>query len=73
MGLYIKIPNMVSNWKKRGDFLGFWRVHLEKEARELEKAKKWDAFGDVLALLTFWLVLFPTYEDFVDSTTISIF
>lgn len=34
---------------------------------------KWDAFRDVLSLLMHGSIIFPTYKDSIDSTTVSVF
>lgn len=36
--LHIKIPDMDVNWKKMGDFCGFWKGFLENEAEKLSGA-----------------------------------
>lgn len=41
---HILVPNMMTNWKKIGDFYGFWRAYLEEEAEKLVVAQKWDSF-----------------------------
>lgn len=64
---------MLANWKMRGIFPRFLRAYLEGKAGELATSRQWDAFGDVLALIIYGLILFPTYEDFIDFVAVSIF
>ncbi|CAK8561578.1 unnamed protein product [Lathyrus sativus] len=71
--LKISISIAKAGWKKREDFFGFRSIVLEKEAIKMLKNKQWDALVNVLALLIYGLVLFPTFEDFVDSAAVSIF
>lgn len=59
--------------KRRGNILGFLREFLERKAREFTKELEWEAFGDVLVLFVYGLVLFPNFEDFIDFTTITVF
>lgn len=63
----------MANWKKREGFSGFWKAYLEREAEKLFVARHWDALANVIALLIYRLVLFPNFEGFINSATISIF
>lgn len=73
ISLQIPISNTMVNWKKKEDFSGFRKAYLEYEAEKLFGARHWDALGNILALLIYGLMLFSTFEGFIDSTTISIF
>lgn len=70
---HIPISNALANWKKRENLFGFWRDYLEEEAERLFVIHHWDALANILALLIYGIVLFPTHESFIDSTAISIF
>lgn len=63
----------MANGKKRENFLGFQRVYLEGEVEKILVARHWDELGNALALFIYGLVLFPTFEDFIDLAAISIF
>lgn len=71
--LHTLISNALANWKKRENLFGFWRAYLGEEAERLFLVRHWDTLVNVLALIIYGLVLFPTYEGFIDSTSISVF
>ncbi|XP_050919755.1 uncharacterized protein LOC127137325 [Lathyrus oleraceus] len=73
LALHIPISDALANWKKRENLFGFWRAYLEEEAKRLFVIHHWDALANILALLIYGLVLFPTHEGFIDSASISIF
>jgi hypothetical protein len=73
LALCIPISDALANWKKRENLFGFWRAYLEEEAERLFEIHHWDALANMLALLIYGLVLFPTHEGFIDSAAISIF
>ncbi|XP_050877860.1 uncharacterized protein LOC127081672 [Lathyrus oleraceus] len=73
LALHIPISDALANWKKRENLFGFWRAYLEKEAERMFVIHHWDALENILALLIYGLVLFPTHEGFIDSATISVF
>ncbi|KAI5400524.1 hypothetical protein KIW84_065418 [Lathyrus oleraceus] len=73
IALHIPIYDALANWKKRENLFGFWRAYLEEEAERLFVIHHWDALANILALLIYGLVLFPTHEGFIDSAAISIF
>lgn len=51
----------------------FSRKSLEAKSWALEKAKNWEAFNVVLALLIYGVVLFPNMDDFIYISIINIF
>ncbi|XP_050877288.1 uncharacterized protein LOC127081040 [Lathyrus oleraceus] len=72
--LPIPISDALANWKKRENLFGFWRAYLEEEeAERLFVIHHWDALANILALLIYGLLLFPTHEGFIDSVAISVF
>ncbi|KAI5434814.1 hypothetical protein KIW84_021579 [Lathyrus oleraceus] len=73
LALQIKVTNVSSNWKKKGDYCGFWKRFLEKEAERLAGIQNLGVFRNVLSLLIYGLVLFPTYENFINSVAVSVF
>lgn len=64
LALQIPISDAMSNWKKREKLSGFWRAYLEGEAAKLFMVRHWDTLANILALLIYELVLFPTFEGF---------
>lgn len=73
LSLQIPISNAMANWKKREDFQSFWITYLDGETKKLIMEQHWDALGNILALLIYGLVFFPTFKGFIDSTIICIF
>lgn len=71
--LQIKVTNVNANWKKKGDYCGFWKGFLEKEAERLAGIQNLGVFRNVLYLLIYGLVLFPTHENFINSIAVSVF
>ncbi|XP_050875279.1 uncharacterized protein LOC127078908 [Lathyrus oleraceus] len=73
LALHIPISDALANWKKRDNLFGFWREYLEEETERLFVIHHWDALANILSLLIYGLVLFPTHEGFIDSAAISVF
>ena len=71
--LGIKVIDLEKHYKVRRDGQGIPSSYLEKKALELSTLPDKEAFINTLALLIYGLVLFPTFEDFVDAPAISVF
>ncbi|KAI5401757.1 hypothetical protein KIW84_066285 [Lathyrus oleraceus] len=57
----------------RGDFKGFSKDFLEGKAANFETSLRWDILDNLMILLIFGLVLFPTEEEFMDYASINMF
>ncbi|WJX13363.1 hypothetical protein P8452_03758 [Trifolium repens] len=64
---------MLDNVKTKGNALGFFRSYLEEKACKFAASRDMKSFNNVLALLVYGLVLFPSSENFVDFSAISVF
>ncbi|KAH1256856.1 hypothetical protein GmHk_03G006930 [Glycine max] len=57
----------------RNGVVGLPRKYLEGKARDMASQEKWGPFADILALLIFWVVLFPNVDGLVDLAAIDAF
>ncbi|XP_050908628.1 uncharacterized protein LOC127122317 [Lathyrus oleraceus] len=73
LALHIPISDALANWKKMENLFGFWRAYLREEVERMFMIHHSDALANILALLIYGLVLFPTHEGFIDSAAISVF
>jgi len=71
--LNIEVSGLASNVGTRGDSPGFLRSYLAKKAREFAASRDMKTFNNVLALLVYGLVLFPSTKNFVDFAAINVF
>ncbi|MCI72102.1 hypothetical protein A2U01_0093365, partial [Trifolium medium] len=61
------------HFKTERDASGFRRDYLEKKATDFAKARDWESLGEILALLIFGLVIFPSRKNYIDVAAISVF
>jgi len=71
--LNIEVSRLANNVRTRGNSSGFLRSFLERKAREFAASRDMKSFNNVLALLVYGLVMFPSTENFVDFAAISVF
>ncbi|GAU51825.1 hypothetical protein TSUD_416110 [Trifolium subterraneum] len=71
--LNIGVTEFASNIKTKGNVPGLLQSYLEEKAREFAASRNMRSFHNVLALLIYGLVLFPSTENFIDFTAISVF
>ncbi|WJX77329.1 hypothetical protein P8452_60649 [Trifolium repens] len=71
--LNIGVLEFASNVTTKGKVPGFLRSYLEEKARKFAASRDMKSFNNVLALLVYGLVLFPSSENFVDFSAISVF
>ncbi|KAL5172917.1 hypothetical protein HKD37_16G045577 [Glycine soja] len=57
----------------RNGVVGLPRKYLEGKARDMANQEEWVPFADVLALLIFWVVLFPNIDGLMDLAAIDAF
>ncbi|XP_012574246.1 uncharacterized protein [Cicer arietinum] len=69
----IPIMEIEDNRTNKDNLIGFPIKYLEEKAVNLARDGKWDTFMDVLALIIYGIVLFPTIKDFVDFMVIDVF
>lgn len=69
----IPIKEIEDNRTNKDNLIGFPIKYLEEKAVNLARDGKWDTFMDVLALIIYGIVLFPTIKDFVDFMAIYVF
>ncbi|XP_073222404.1 uncharacterized protein [Cicer arietinum] len=69
----IPIKEIEDNRTNKDNLIGFPIKFLEEKAVNLARDGKWDTFMDVLALIIYGIVLFPTIKDFVDFMAIDVF
>ncbi|WJX34038.1 hypothetical protein P8452_22188 [Trifolium repens] len=71
--LNIGVPEFASNVTTKGKVPGFLRSYLDEKARKFAASRDIKSFNNVQALLVYGLVLFPSFENFVDFSAISVF
>lgn len=71
--LNIEVSRFAGNVKTWGNAPGFLQSFLEKKAREFSTSRDMMSFNNVLSLLVYGLVLYPSTENFVDFAAISVF
>ncbi|XP_012572843.1 uncharacterized protein [Cicer arietinum] len=69
----IPIKEIEDNRTNKDNLIGFPIKYLEEKSVNLARDGKWDTFMDVLALIIYGIVLFPTIKDFVDFMAIDVF
>ncbi|KAI5419272.1 hypothetical protein KIW84_043444 [Lathyrus oleraceus] len=72
MTMGIPVGDLLLHYKEDRDIQGLKRSYLEVVAQRLDGIERWGSFVDILALIIFWIVLFPNMVDFVDTVTISV-
>jgi len=65
-----KLEDMIEN---RKGTCGFPRSLIEEKARCLAANEDWVAFRDVLALIIYGTILFPSAQEFIDYAAIDVF
>jgi hypothetical protein len=63
----------ISSLRKSRDIEGFSKRALEVKAQEKLSAGNWKAHNAMLAILVYGLVLFPSYDYFIDMSAVVVF
>jgi hypothetical protein len=63
----------VSSLREFRDIEGFLKRALEAKAREKLSVGNWKAHNAILALLIYGLVMFPSYDYFIDMSAVGVF
>src|SRR4030066_1726855 len=72
--LNIEAQNLEENMKGRRDNTkGFVSTYLEEKAWQRSTHENKEPFINILALLVYGLVLFPSFENFIDTAAVSVF
>lgn len=71
--LYLPVKELASNLETIRELQGFLRKYLEAKALTLENQGNCKSFKDVLALLIYGIVMFPSEDDFMDLQAIHVF
>lgn len=69
----IPLSDLEFHYKADENFQGLKRAYLEGKPQKFVDSKDWEACGDILALLIFGLIIFPSLYNSIDSTAISMF
>lgn len=73
MTLNIPIADLLLHFKIDREVQGLRREYLGIIAKGFADTGEWESLGDVLSLLIFGLIFFPNLDNFIDSTTTSVF
>lgn len=73
MTLNIPIADLLLHFKIDREVQGLRRKYLGIIAKRFADTGEWESLGDVLALFIFGLIFFPNLDNFIDSTTTSVF
>ncbi|KAI5394975.1 hypothetical protein KIW84_061545 [Lathyrus oleraceus] len=71
--LNIHDTDLQANLRVHGDFKGFSRDYLKGKTANFSTSLRRDALDNMIILIIFGLVVFPTKEDFVDYAIINLF
>ena len=71
--LYLQPSDITTNWETRSGVKGFLAKFLFEKAQNCWNSLDLQAFEEIVALLIYWMVLFPNPDQLIDVNTVKIF